>query len=83
MKQRNRDNHKKQMPFGGAILLRLQHGDIAKIARSMKPPVDRSMVSRVARAEKTSERVRRAIVRYLLRRGHAPRSAYMIEHGAR
>jgi len=81
MKQRNRDNHKKQMPTGAAILLRIDRGAMARIAERIK--VDPSLVSRVARGIKTSERVRIAIIRYLLQHGGAPASALLIEHARR
>jgi len=81
MKQRNRDNHKKQMPAGASILLRIDRGAMARIAERIK--VDPSLVSRVARGLKTSERVRVAIIRYLLQHGGAPPSALLIEHGRR
>jgi len=81
MKHRNRNNHKKQIPTGAAILLRLDHGAMAEIARRVG--VHRSMVSKVVRGLKTSERVRIAIVRYLLQHGGAPSSALLIEHGTR
>jgi DNA-binding transcriptional regulator LsrR (DeoR family) len=81
MKHRNRDNHKKQISTGAAILLRLDHGAMAEIARRVG--VHRSMVSKVVRGLKTSERVRIAIIRYLLRRNNAPRTALVVEHGDR
>lgn len=81
MKQPNRDNHKKQMVTGAAILLRIDRGAMAQIAEEIK--VHPSLVSRVARGLKTSERVRIAIVRYLLQHGGAPPSALLIEHGPR
>jgi hypothetical protein len=81
MGQRSRNDHKKQMATGAAILLRLDHGAMAAIARRID--VHPSLVSRVARGLKTSERVRIAIVRYLLQHGGAPRSALLVEHGRR
>ena len=81
MKHRNRDNHKKQISTGAAILLRLDHGAMAEIARRVG--VHRSMVSKVVHGLKTSERVRIAIIRYLLRRNNAPRTALVVEHGDR
>lgn len=81
MKQRNRNNKQKQMPSGAAILLRLEHGAMSRIAERIG--VDPSLVSRVVRGEKTSERVRIAIIRYLLGRNNAPASALVIEHGTR
>lgn len=80
-KQHNRTNRGKQMPFGTAILVRFERGALSEIARKIN--VDPSLVSRVARGLKTSERVRVAIVRYLLKRGGAPPSAYLVEHNAR
>jgi len=69
------------MPFGAAILLRFERGALSEIARRIG--VDPSLVSRVARGQKTSERVRIAMVRYLLQHGGAPRSAYLVEHNSR
>ena len=69
MKHRRPTRTNNQTSTGAAILLRLAHGDMSEIARRLQ--VDRSLVSRVARGQKSSERVRRAIVRFLLRRGGA------------
>ena len=69
------------MLFGPAILLRFERGAMSEIAREIG--VNPSLVSRVARGQKTSERVRVAIVRYLLKRGSAPQSAYLVEHNGR
>lgn len=55
---------------------------MAHIARRLG--VDPSLISRVARGEKTSERVRIAVVRYLLARGRElGTAAFLIEHGKR
>jgi transcriptional regulator with XRE-family HTH domain len=62
--KRSKPRFEKQTPSGTAISLRLGHGAIAEIAR--RTGVNRSTVSRVARGEKTSERVYLAIIRYLL-----------------
>ena len=80
-KQHNRDKVGNQTLFGPAILLRFERGAMGEIARQLG--VDPSLVSRVARGQKTSERVRVAIVAYLLKHGTAPRSAYVVEHNGR
>lgn len=81
MAKRNGNNRKKQMPTGAAILLRIDRGAMARIAEEID--VHPSLVSRVARGLKRSERVRIAIIRYLLQHGGAPPSALLIEHSRR
>ena len=65
-----------------AELLRVDRGAMKRIARRIG--VHPSLVSRVARGKKTSERVRLAIVRYLLaRQRELATAAFLIEHGRR
>ena len=65
-----------------AELLRADHGAISRIAKRVG--VHRSMVSKVANGKKTSERVRVAIIRYLLaRQRELATAALLIEHGRR
>jgi hypothetical protein len=72
MRNSNRLRFEKQPPAGISISVRLERGAAAEIARKLNPPVHPSLVSRVARGEKTSERVYLAIIRYLLQKdGHS------------
>jgi hypothetical protein len=64
------------------IALRIDRGAAARIAEDLG--VHPSLVSRVARGKKTSERVRVAIIRYLLgRQRELATAALLIEHGTR
>lgn len=78
MRNNNRTRTKKQSSRGTTILLRIERGDLSAVAEELG--VDPSLVSRVARGEKRSERVRLALVRRLLSRDEAPESATLIEH---
>lgn len=78
----NTSNHRKQITREAASLLRGERGAMRRIADRIG--VDPSLVSRVANGRKTSERVRIAIVRYLLaRQRELTTAAFLIEHGAR
>lgn len=81
MKKRNTNHRARQTPSEAANLLRAEHGAISRIARRLK--VNPSTVSRVANGKKVSERVRIAIIRYLLaRQRELTTAAFLIEHGA-
>jgi len=82
MNKHSTNHRKRQIEREAANLLRADHGALARIARRLG--VNRSTVSRVANGKKTSERVRIAIVRYLLRRQRElATAAFLIEHGRR
>lgn len=74
-----RSNKKKPTPQA-VKLLRQERDAMSQIARRLR--VHRSLVSRVARGEKTSERVRLSIIRYLVTRAEAlGTAAFLLEHG--
>ena len=80
MKKRNTNHQPKRIDGTAANLLRAEYGAITRIARRLR--VNKSTVSRVANGKKTSERVRIAIVRYLLaRQRELATAAFLIEHG--
>lgn len=59
-----------QLPLNAGQVLRLIPGAQTRIARSLQPPVDPSLVSRVAAGQKRSARVSRAILKFM--RGYQP-----------
>jgi nicotinate-nucleotide pyrophosphorylase len=82
MRKHNTKQRRNKIGAEASHLLRAERGALSLIAR--KIGVSRQTVSRVARGEKTSERVRVAIVRYLLARGRElGTAAFLIEHAGR